>query len=70
MSSSSSPRAVIFDLFGTLIANYDRNHYLDVIDNMATAAGADPAEFRTLWREHYVDRLTGVHPTESANIKS
>ena len=69
MSSSSSPRAVIFDLFGTLIANYDRNHYLDVIDNMATAAGADPAEFRTLWREHYVDRLTGVHPTESANIQ-
>jgi putative hydrolase of the HAD superfamily len=69
MSSPSSPRAVIFDLFGTLIANYDRNHYLEVITNMGAAVGADPAEFRTLWRKHYVDRLTGVHATESANIQ-
>jgi putative hydrolase of the HAD superfamily len=69
MSSHSSPRTVIFDLFGTLIANYDRNHYLEVIDNMGAAVGADPAEFRTLWRKHYVDRLTGVHATESANIQ-
>ena len=68
-ASSGTPRAVIFDLFGTLIANYDRNHYLEVIDNMGAAVGADPSEFRTLWRKHYVDRLTGVHATESANIQ-
>ncbi|MBN4064612.1 HAD hydrolase-like protein [Dehalococcoides mccartyi] len=61
--------AVIFDLFGTLIANYDRQHYLEVIERMGEAAGADPEEFRGLWREYYLDRLTGVHRTESANIR-
>jgi len=60
---------VIFDLFGTLIANYDRDHYLEVIEKMGEAAGVDPTEFRTLWRDFYVDRLTGVHPGESANIR-
>lgn len=60
--------AVIFDLFGTLIANYDRQHYLVVIEDMGIAVGADPAEFRSLWREFYVDRLTGVYPSESHNI--
>lgn len=62
-------KAVIFDLFGTLIANYDRDRYLGVIENMGETAGVDPVEFRTLWRDYYVDRLTGVHSSESANIR-
>ena len=60
--------AVIFDLFGTLIANYDRDHYYGVIERMGDAAGADPIEFRSLWRKHYVERLTGVFTDESENI--
>lgn len=36
---------------------------------MAAAAGAEATEFRTLWRAQYVDRLTGVHATESANVQ-
>ena len=62
-------RAVIFDLFGTLITNYDRKEYLSVIEQMGEAVGADPVEFRTLWRKHYVERLTGVFKTESDNIR-
>jgi len=62
-------KAVIFDLFGTLIANYDRDHYLEVIENMGEAAGADTLDFRNLWREHYAERLTGVFATESENIR-
>jgi len=61
-------RAVIFDLFGTLIANYGREHYLEVIENMGRAVDAPPDAFRDLRRKHYVDRLTGVHKTESDNI--
>jgi putative hydrolase of the HAD superfamily len=62
-------RAVIFDLFGTLIANYDRDHYISVAENMGETAGADPVEFRTLWRKHYVERLTGVYKTETENVR-
>jgi len=62
-------QAVIFDLFGTLVANYRREHYLEVIENMGRAVDASPEAFRDLWREHYVDRLTGVHTTESDNIR-
>ena len=64
-----SVQAVIFDLFGTLIANYDRLHYYEVIEKMGEAAGADPIEFRKLWRDCYVERLTGVFATESENIE-
>jgi hypothetical protein len=49
MSPNSEISAVIFDLFDTLITNYDRNHYLEAIDSMAAAAGTDPIEFCTLW---------------------
>jgi len=62
-------RAVIFDLFGTLVANYGREHYLEVVENMGRAVDASPEAFRDLWRKHYVDRLTGVHTTESDNIR-
>ncbi|MDG0867811.1 HAD hydrolase-like protein [Candidatus Lucifugimonas marina] len=61
--------AVVFDLFGTLIANYDRLHYYEVIERMGEAAGADPIEFRKRWYECYVERLTGVFATESENIQ-
>ena len=62
-------RAVVFDLFGTLIANYDRDHYISVIERMGNASGTNPIEFKKLWRQHYVDRLTGVHKSESHNIR-
>ena len=39
-----SVQAVIFDLFGTLIANYDRLHYYEVIEKMGEAAGAATAK--------------------------
>lgn len=62
-------KAVVFDLFGTLIANYDRDHYIAVSETMGAAVSADPVEFRTVWRKHYVERLTGVFKTESENIR-
>ena len=43
------PEAVIFDLFGTLIANYDRVRYLAAVEHMGVAVGANPVEFKTLW---------------------
>ena len=64
-----SIKAVIFDLFGTLIANYDRLHYYEVIERMGEAVGANPIEFRTRWRDCYVERLTGVFTDESENIR-
>lgn len=62
-------QAVIFDLFGTLIANYDRNHYQRVAGNMGEAVGADPGRFTEIWRGCYVERGTGVFDTEADNVR-
>ena len=48
MTYSGIPSEVIFDIFATLIANYDRNHYLEMINDMGVATGTDDAEFLTV----------------------
>lgn len=51
-------RAVIFDLFGTLIDDSPPPAWAEFIHEIAARLGADPPPFRTLWAKHDVTRYT------------
>ena len=55
----SADRAVIFDLFGTLVPEFPHEDFYASIDHMATVLGADSTAFRDAWNETVVDRQTG-----------
>jgi putative hydrolase of the HAD superfamily len=61
-------RAVIFDLFGTLVDNWP----LPVLDRMharvAEAVGARPEAFARLYRDAFAERVKGVFPTAESYI--
>jgi putative hydrolase of the HAD superfamily len=62
-------RAVIFDLFGTLIENFTVTEYERVLAEMAASLGAPPADFRQAWFDTFRGRTTGELPTSQANIE-
>jgi putative hydrolase of the HAD superfamily len=62
-------RAVIFDLFGTLIDSFSLPDYLVVVEETARMVGAPAEEFLRLWRETFDDRMTGKLPSIAANIE-
>jgi putative hydrolase of the HAD superfamily len=63
-------RAVVFDLFGTLVPEFDREAFFDAVRSMADAVGADREAFLEAWTASAVDRQTGVFPTVEANVRS
>ncbi len=52
-------RAVVFDLFGTLIDDSPPAAYAAFLDETAERLGVDPARFREAWDRHDVARYTG-----------
>ena len=52
-------RAVVFDLFGTLIDDSPPADYGEFIAETARLLGTDPARFETVWNAHDVARYTG-----------
>jgi putative hydrolase of the HAD superfamily len=52
-------RAVVFDLFGTLIDDSPPAAYAAFLDETAERLGADPGRFRHVWDRHDVERYTG-----------
>lgn len=54
--------AVIFDLFGTLVPEFPRSDFYDVVRHMAEVLGAQPEAFVELWTETAVLRQTGAYP--------
>jgi putative hydrolase of the HAD superfamily len=56
-------RAVVFDLFGTLIDDSPPDDYVRFLDETARALDADPARFRAAWEANDVARYTA--PIES-----
>ncbi|MGE5333531.1 MAG: HAD family hydrolase [Nitrososphaerota archaeon] len=69
---STSPRydAIIFDLFGTLIANFAEDDHENVLADMIKCLGTPNAPFRALWNgETWSLRATGQLPTTEANIR-
>lgn len=52
-------KAVVFDLFGTLIDNFVREEYQENLHQMAQLMEISPEAFSTGWKEIYRDRLLG-----------
>jgi putative hydrolase of the HAD superfamily len=65
----SKYKAVIFDLFGTLVENFSRGEYEKTLTEMATALGAPPDEFIRLWADTFDLRATGVFHSAEACVE-
>lgn len=63
-------KAVIFDLFGTLIENFSRSEYAAVFTEMADILSVPAEEFLRLWGEAFDQRATGAFATTEAAIKN
>ena len=63
-------KAVIFDLFGTLIENFSRSEYASVFAEMADILSVPADEFLRSWMEAFDQRATGVFPTTGDAIKN
>ena len=59
-------KAVIFDLFGTLVDNFSQEEYKKTLAEMASILSAPPDEFARLWGETFDKRATGVFKTPAA----
>jgi len=62
-------KAVIFDLFGTLIMNFSYSEYESALVELATILGAPPEDFTQKWLGSSRERMTGILPTPRANIE-
>jgi putative hydrolase of the HAD superfamily len=63
-------QAVIFDLFGTLVDNFDNTEHRQVLANIATILGAPPESFTKLWRGCVDLRWRGIYKTEKEGMRS
>jgi len=61
-------KAVIFDLFGTLVNNYPHREYQNVLGKMASVLTIPFDTFRQLWSETAYERSLGTIQTIEANI--
>lgn len=62
-------RAVIFDLFGSLIYNLNETHYERVLHEMAAVLGVPATDFIEAWRHDFVERMMGCFGDEEGNIR-
>ena len=62
-------KAVIFDLFGTLVDNFSRGDYEKTLTEMATVLGAPPDGFIRLWADTFNLRSTGVFHSAEACVE-
>lgn len=62
-------KAVIFDLFGTLIDNFSRPEYISVLEEMAIILEVPEDSFVSLWFDKFIERSTGVYRTTEEAIK-
>jgi len=61
-------RAVIFDLFGTLVKNSTVRQHEDILGRMASILSAPPEDFIRLWYDTFYERCMGVLKTPEDNI--
>lgn len=62
-------KAVIFDLFGTLIDNFTNQNNMKILSDMALILSLPTDNFIALWKETFDLRVTGILPTCEANIE-
>jgi putative hydrolase of the HAD superfamily len=61
--------AVVFDLFGTLVPEFSKSDFFDVVRAMAETLGADPDPFVDAWDATALDRQTGRFATVEENVR-
>jgi putative hydrolase of the HAD superfamily len=62
-------RAVVFDLFGTLVYPYDSTRFAGVMRQMAAAVGVDYEAFHRYWAvDTWRKRAIGYFPTTEATV--
>lgn len=61
-------KAVIFDLFGTLIENYTVERHESVLRQMASVLSTPSEDFVRLWYQTFNDRCLGILKTPEDNI--
>jgi len=61
-------RAVVFDLYGTLVDEFRRDEFVAHVRQMAGDLGADPDAFERGWHDTAMERQTGRHETVAANL--
>jgi putative hydrolase of the HAD superfamily len=62
-------KAIIFDLFGTLVDNFIRGEYERVLAEMAAILNTPFKEFQRVWLESFPQRVTGAHANQKASIE-
>lgn len=61
-------KAIIFDLFGTLIPNMSLSEHQAILERMAHALSVPPEDFVQLWFNTFNERCTGVFQTPDDNV--
>ena len=63
-------KAVIFDLFGTLVSPFSRKQNEQLLTKIAAVLSVDRVGFARMWNyDTVIDRVTGVFPTTHDNIE-
>ncbi|GAG54737.1 unnamed protein product [marine sediment metagenome] len=62
-------KAVIFDLFGTLIENFNAQEYRQVLSRMASSLSLPEASFYDLWYNSFNQRALGIFKTLEESIR-
>jgi len=62
-------KAVIFDLFGTLVDNFTSSEYSKVLVDMSAALNAPADNFAKWWRDSFYLRTNGSHKTHQESIR-
>ena len=61
-------KAVIFDLFGTLIPNFSEKEYRRIIGDMATNLSVPPEPFWEQWMATFTESILGISPDNEDKI--
>jgi putative hydrolase of the HAD superfamily len=61
--------AVVFDLFGTLVPEFSKTEFFEVVRAMAETLGVDPDRFVDAWDATALDRQTGRFATVEENVR-
>lgn len=62
-------KAVIFDLFGTLVPNMSLSEHRAVLAQMARLLSAPPDAFEQLWFDTFNERSTGIFQSPDDNVE-
>jgi putative hydrolase of the HAD superfamily len=62
-------KAVIFDLFGTLVENFSAREYADLLARLAETLGVPADSFSQMWRATSDERFRGVMQTTEAYLR-